>query len=348
MPYPIFCLANNQQPPSQQLFFQHFVVGAQIVQLAVHARSSAQLVEVFLPGPVADRGGLHRGRSFQRRSVGRLPCNSLPRDRLVSAVHAGRAGANMDRSAAGVLSTQLFQLARFVQRVGHHVAATLGRERNDQSLALSDASTGRRAATSAIGSIRAARPAQLAFGLAPRSKQLGHHGQFDLVDAQPFVQVMAKAGTRPPPCTSVTAPMARSRSSDSSTSSMLQFHQRIAVVLLVAAGRQGVDRHRIGLGRGLGLFDQHADHAAIDGRQGPPAGRWVSEGRGSDVTHGALSLAKWRSLGARDGLLRNRPSAHDKNRSAGNLCGRPSRHKLPPPWPPIGARVAHSRMCRTW
>ena len=56
----------------------------------------------------------------------------------------------------------------------------------------------------------------------------------------------------------------------------LELQHRRAVALLVAAGDQRIKRHGVGVGRGLGLFAERAQHAAIDGIERPPARRGLS------------------------------------------------------------------------
>ena len=53
----------------------------------------------------------------------------------------------------------------------------------------------------------------------------------------------------------------------------VEIHDRRPIALLIAAGGDRIERHRIGGRRGLGLLSQHAGHTAMDGRQRLPARR---------------------------------------------------------------------------
>ena len=52
----------------------------------------------------------------------------------------------------------------------------------------------------------------------------------------------------------------------------LQVHLRIAVAFLIAARRKAVECQWIGIGCGLRLLDQDAEHAALDSTDGLPLG----------------------------------------------------------------------------
>ena len=120
------------------------------------------------------------------------------------------------------------------------------------------------------------RPApQLAHGLVAAQQQLGHHGQLDLIHAQPVVEIMAVLLHSPvafdqPDGADGPQPIER-------LFHLVRFelHQRPAVVLLVAAGADGGQAHGIDVGCGLGLFRQNAGDAPFDGadRLPPPLGR---------------------------------------------------------------------------
>ena len=135
--------------------------------------------------------------------------------------------------------------------------------------------------------------AQFTNRLIAAQQQLGHDGDFDLVDAQPFVEVVAillhaAVAFDQPHRPQLAEPVERLFHF-----ARLELHQRPAIALLVAGRNDGIEAHRIDVGRGLGLFGQHAGYPAVDGAQRLPAmlrwrgrrrvGRWVGHGVGSLV-----------------------------------------------------------------
>ena len=160
----------------------------------------------------------------------------------------------------------LFHLLRLIEVVSDRVPATDRRERNYEVLCferVEDRSQGGN-----VGDrLHAGRTAaEIAFGLRAPKQQLAHDGQFQFVDAEPFVREMAVA--RDAAATlhfshNAKLPQAVERQLDLVR---LQLHLRVAVAFLIAAGDQGIETHRVLVGGGLALFDKHAEHASINGR----------------------------------------------------------------------------------
>ena len=85
----------------------------------------------------------------------------------------------------------------------------------------------------------------------------------------------------------------------------VQVHDRIAVAALVAAGQQGIQRHRIAVGNGLFLFQQY--------RQGA-GGVGIQSGQRGGIRHGRSPCRGGVGFAERpDG---HRPKAVDDNRLA--------------------------------
>src|SRR5690606_10607846 len=70
-----------------------------------------------------------------------------------------------------------------------------------------------------------------------------------------------------------------------------------AVALLVAGSADAVERHGVGVGRGLGLLDQHAGDAPIDGRQRLPTRLALRRRRFEGLVRHAGLLRGWRGNG---------------------------------------------------
>ena len=118
---------------------------------------------------------------------------------------------------------------------------------------------------SLIGSMRAARPRSSPSVWAPRSKQLGHHGQLGLVDAEPVVEqvaVLVDAAVALDHATRRRRAAAPSRASDDGSSSSCICGKRLLFWLQPLTSE--LTRQRVVLGRGLGLLGQHAGDAPLD------------------------------------------------------------------------------------
>ena len=152
---------------------------------------------------------------------------------------------------------------------------------------LSEASTGR-SAPRRRSAPSARRGPAAPLRLRAAQKQLGHHGRFDLVDAEPLVEVMSKADSA--------APLHFGHRSH-----LAQPGQRFLDILqtpgpssesdcsLIATRPQRVERHRIPVGRRLGFFNQHAQHATVDAGRGLQRLGLASatDEVGSDIARGA-------------------------------------------------------------
>ena len=112
--------------------------------------------------------------------------------------------------------------------------------------------------------MRAAR-ARSSPSVCAAQQQLGHHGQLHLVHAEPLVEVVAVFGD---PAVALHQPH-RAELAEPLERLLhllgLELHDGEAVALLVGGRGDGVERHGVGTGDGLGLFHQDAGDAAVDG-----------------------------------------------------------------------------------
>ena len=114
--------------------------------------------------------------------------------------------------------------------------------------------------------VQAARPClQLAGRLGSAVHELGEEGELGLVGAQLLLAAVLVADGATTDLLHVDDEAAVHERAERAFDLVgLDRHLRIAVALLVAAGDQGVQRQRIGLGDGLLLLDEHAEDAELE------------------------------------------------------------------------------------
>jgi len=113
---------------------------------------------------------------------------------------------------------------------------------------------------------------QLAHGLLAAQQQFPHDGQLHLVHAEPLVHLVPVLGNSPAALHLDNRPHFPQVIDRLLHVVCVQVHLRRTVALLVAAGDEGVERHRIRFRRRFGFLNQHAHHAALPGVQRMPLG----------------------------------------------------------------------------
>jgi hypothetical protein len=141
---------------------------------------------------------------------------------------------------------------------------------------------------------------QFAFGLWPAEEQLGQHRHLHLAHLPQVVQQVPPL-LDPPALHAVHEHLAVQLPQHLFHLVFVQAEHGVAVALLVAPSRQGVDGHRVRVAAaGLLLLDEHAEHPPFERREWLPGGRWWRVGfdrRVNGVGHGEAPGASGEGYG---------------------------------------------------